>query len=62
MVSIMTSSGYPLLKNKFLICSNPLLVLLFEQKLRALNVRHLIKLTFMDLDQNQPNSNTDRWT
>ena len=45
MVSTMTSSGYPLPKNKFLICSNSLLILLSEQILRALNVRHLIRLT-----------------
>ena len=30
-------------QNKFLICSNSLLILLSEQILRALNVRHLIK-------------------
>ena len=42
----MTSSGYPLLKNRFLICSNSLLILLSEQ---LLNVKHLIRFTFLDL-------------
>ena len=45
-VSTMTSSGYPLPKNKFLICLNSLL--LSKQISRALNVRHLIRLTFLD--------------
>ena len=49
MVLTMTSSGYPLHKNKFLIYSNSFLILLSEQVLRALNVKHLIRLTFLDL-------------
>ena len=49
MVSTMTSSGYPLLENTFLICSNSLLILLSTQILRALNLKHFIKLTFLDL-------------
>ena len=50
MVSTMTSPGYPLLKNKFLIYSNSRSILLSEKILRALNVRHLIRLTFLDLE------------
>ena len=56
MVSTMTSSGYPLPKNKFLICSNSLLILLSEQILRDLNMRHLIRLTFLDLGAKASNS------
>ena len=51
-VSTITSSGYLISKNKFLICSNSSLILLSEQILRALNIRHLIRLTFLDLGAN----------
>ena len=37
---------------QFLICSNSLLIPLSEQILRALNVRHLIRLIFQDLRAN----------
>ena len=49
MLWTMTSSGYPLPKNKFLIFSNSLLILFSEQIFRVRNVRHLIRLTYLDL-------------